>query len=164
LGNFLLIEVAKLINQKFPDWTFHLVGKNVENNYFQEVENKILKYNLQNNIFCYNSSTDVFSIIKQSEIAVLSSFSEGLPVALLEYGLCSKPVIVTAVGEIPKIINKSNGILVASNDTEDFVNQLEILILNPEKRTLLGANLYKTISTNFTENAVINNYLNWLNV
>jgi glycosyltransferase involved in cell wall biosynthesis len=36
----------------------------------------------------------------------LTSVSEGLPVVVLEYGLYSKPVIVTAVGELPELIIK----------------------------------------------------------
>jgi glycosyltransferase involved in cell wall biosynthesis len=58
--------------------------------------------------FVYGSQQDVENILNQATIAVLSSQSEGLPVALLEYGLY-KPVVVTAVGDMPIINNGVNG-------------------------------------------------------
>lgn len=161
-NQLLLIEVAKVICQKYPDWTFHLVGKNFKDAYFQEIKTKIQQYNLINHVFCYHDCTDIFNIIKQSDIAVLSSLSEGLPVALLEYGLCSKAVISTTVGEIPKIINEHNGILVKTNAIENFVTQLENLILAPDLRINLGTNLHQTICDNYTENVVVETYLNWI--
>jgi glycosyltransferase involved in cell wall biosynthesis len=54
--------------------------------------------------FVYGSLQDVENILNQATIAVLSSQSEGLPIALLEYGLHKKPVVVTAVGDMPMLI------------------------------------------------------------
>jgi glycosyltransferase involved in cell wall biosynthesis len=54
--------------------------------------------------FVYGSQQDVENILNQATIAVLSSQSEGLPI-VLEYGLHKRPVVVTAVGDMPMIIN-----------------------------------------------------------
>jgi hypothetical protein len=63
-----------------------LVGKDFEDVYSQ---NKKLysEQHLEHVVFFYGSQQDVENILNQATIAVLSSQSEGLPVALLEYGL-----------------------------------------------------------------------------
>ena len=43
------------------------------------------------------SQLDIKNILHQATLGVLSSKSEGLPVALLEYGLASLPVVATNV-------------------------------------------------------------------
>jgi hypothetical protein len=50
--------------------------------------------------FCLRKSAGCRKYFKPSNYSC-SSQSEGLPVALLEYGLHKKPVVVTAVGDMP---------------------------------------------------------------
>ena len=72
----------------------------------------IADYGLEKNVFLYGSRLDIENILNQAAIAVLTSQSEGLPVALLEYGLYKKSVVVTNVVEIPTIVeNGKNGFL-----------------------------------------------------
>ena len=108
-----LLEVACLLKETHPDWSFHFVGKDFNDEYSQEIKNKIEAYKLQQHVYLYGSQQDVASIILESTIGVLSSLSEGMPVALLEYGWFSKPVLVTAVGDIALVIeHNKNGFLI----------------------------------------------------
>ena len=103
------------------------------------------------------------AIISQSDIAILTSKSEGLPVALIEYGLHKKPVVTTNVGEIPLIIKEGqNGLITGAQDITDFYNKLQQLIGEPELRIQLGEALYQTIKAHHSEEGVIKQYLNWL--
>jgi glycosyltransferase involved in cell wall biosynthesis len=55
----------------------------------------------------------MFNILSQSTIGILTSASEGLPLALLEYGMAKIPVVVTNVGEMPAIVRDDiNGYVV----------------------------------------------------
>lgn len=162
-NQFYLLEVAKKLKTLYPDWTFHLVGKDFQDDYSEKIRQTITQYSLENNVFLYGSKRDTTNIIYQSDICVFSSSSEGLPVALLEFGLLSKPVISTEVGEIPLIIeNDKNGILVPVNDIDKFILALSRLIENPKIRLNLGMNLKNTIDSNNSEKAIVSQYLNWL--
>jgi glycosyltransferase involved in cell wall biosynthesis len=162
-NHFMLLEVAKMLKNSHPDWTFHLVGKDFKDDYSGQIKNLILEYNLEKSVFIYGSKQDVDTILKQSTIAVLTSQSEGLPVALLEYGLHQMSVLVTNVGEIPKLIQDgANGFLVASGQVQLFYNSLVKLIENESIRNDLGTALYKTVYSNFSEEKVIILYLEWL--
>ena len=162
-NHFLLLRVAKIIKEIHPLWTFHLVGKDFNDAYSAKLNEEIISMELSSHVFLYGTKSDTGNIIAQSDIAILTSKSEGLPVALLEYGLLKKPVVVTQVGEIPLIIkNKVNGFIVASDDADAFAVALLELIADETLRNAFGAALYETISENNSEQAVLSKYLNWL--
>jgi len=162
-NHFLLLNVAKKIQQYFPEWTFHLVGKDFEDDYSKNIRDLIQSQKLENHVFVYGSRTDTAFVIQQSEIAILTSKSEGLPIALLEYGLHKKPVVVTQVGEMPQIIqNNVNGFIVPSNNIDLFFDGLSALINDEVLRANFGNALFKTVDENNSEKAVISQYLLWI--
>ena len=159
----LLIDVAIIIKDKFPEWTFHLVGKDYNDDYSSVLKNRIKENTLEKNVFIYGLKDDIENIIMQSTICILTSDSEGLPVALLEYGLHKKATITTDVGEIPLIIeNGINGFITPVKDTNLFCSTLVKLILNPDLRVSFGQNLYETILKNNSEKTIIDQYIKWL--
>lgn len=162
-NHFLLLEVAKKMKNSHPEWTFHLVGKDFGDEYSAQIQKLIVEYNLEQNVFVYGSKPDVKNILEQSTIAVLTSQSEGLPVALLEYGRYAKPIVVTNVGEIPLLIqNGINGFLVESGNVGEFYEALVQLMENETLQIDLGKALQKTIENKYSEQTVIDQYLGWL--
>ncbi|KAF2333101.1 glycosyltransferase [Flavobacterium daemonense] len=158
----LLIDAAVIIKNKFPDWSFHLFGKDFKDAYSLLLSNKVKNLKLQKTIYFYGAVDNVKVALKQSDIAVLPSLSEGLPLALLEYGLYKLPVVVTSVGEIPMIITSEEGSIVESNNLKEFSEALEKLILNKELREEKGLKLYNKIKMNYTEEIIVDEYLLWL--
>ncbi|MDN3676729.1 glycosyltransferase [Flavobacterium paronense] len=162
-NHFLLLDVAEKLKKTNPDWTFHLVGKDFEDEYSKQIKKLILNKSLENNVFIYGSKNDVKNIINQSNIAILTSKSEGLPVALIEYGLLKMPVVSTKVGEIPLVIKDSvNGFIVNVNDVDLFCQKLLLLIQDENLRVQMGNSLYETIIRNHSEKGIVANYLNWV--
>ncbi len=162
-NHLLLIDVAKKLKISNHDWSFHLVGKDYFDSYSDKLKSEILKNELENHIFLYGSKNDTQNIINQAQIAILTSESEGLPVALLEYGLYKKPVVSTNVGEIPLIIkNEINGFVVSKFDSSQFYLNLVKLIHDVNLRNKIGNALFETISANNSEKAIIGIYTNWL--
>lgn len=162
-NHFLLLRVASLLKTSHSSWTFHLVGKDFNDTYSEKLSQAIIENNLQEHVYLYGSRTDSGAIINQSDIAIMTSKSEGLPVALLEYGLYKKPVVVTNVGELPLIVkNAENGFIVPTEDEKSFHKALVNLIEDETLRIALGEALFQTISENNTEKAIIKQYMNWL--
>lgn len=161
--HFMLLGIAKQLMNTNPDWTFHLVGKDFKDEYSDKLKNAIYDFKLNENVFVYDSKKDIQNILNQSAIAILTSKSEGLPVAILEYGLNSKAVISTNVGDISTIlINNFNGYLVESGNVENFYNALSGLIENTELITTFGKNLNETVNKKFNIKIVVQEYLEWL--
>ena len=161
--HFLVLKVAKKVKESHPDWTFHLVGKDFEDSYSQKIKDLIQTFDLEKNVFLYGSKQDIGNIIKQSDIGILTSQSEGLPVSLLEYGCYKKPVVVTNVGDIPILVkNEKNGFLVEPRNAQVFYDSLVRLIGSDVLKEEFGLALYDAVVRNNSKRAVIELYLNWL--
>lgn len=159
----MVVEVAERIKSKYPDWTFHCVGNGLETDYGQQVQNLCKEKGLADYVYFYEGISDNATVINQATIGILTSVSEGLPVVVLEYGLYQKPIIVTAVGELPELIkNHINGGIVKSNTTEDFCELLSFAIENVEAREKWSATFHQQVIDNYTEEKVLANYLNWI--
>ena len=162
--HFLLLKVARKLKISHPEWTFHLVGKDFNDVYSQQIKDLIVAFDLEKNVFLYGTKSDIENILQQAAIGILTSQSEGLPVALLEYGRLKKPVVVTDVGEISSlIINGENGFIVASHNEHLFYEALVALIEKEFQQLKFGNLLYKKVQEHYSKKAVVAAYLNWLN-
>jgi glycosyltransferase involved in cell wall biosynthesis len=78
-------------------------------------------------------------LLRRSDIFVLPSFSEGLPMAILEAFAWGVPVVATPVGSIPEIIDhESNGLLVPAGDVDALERALRRLVQDVGLRERLG--------------------------
>lgn len=160
----MFLKVAEQLHQTHPEWTFHLVGKGFGDDYEAELLHQWKEKNLQDFVFFYGSCPDSSGIIAQATIGVLTSRSEGLPLVVLEYGWQGKPVVVTAVGELPLIIERGkNGGLVAADDLVAFVQTVQQLMDSTELQQSWGTALQATVHQNYTEQAVLQQYVTWIN-
>ncbi|WP_276382034.1 glycosyltransferase [Flavobacterium sp. H4147] len=159
----LLIETASIIRDKFPDWSFHLFGKDFKDSYSAQLFQKIKELKLKDSIFFYGSINNVGQVLKQCDIAVLPSLSEGLPLAVLEYGLYKLPVVATHVGEIKKVITSHHhGIITESDNLSEFSSAVERLITHVDERQAKGVNLHKFVELNYSEQSIIQEYVLWI--
>ncbi len=156
-----LLNAFKIVHQYCPDWTLHLVGTDLNDQYASELKEFIQKERLQAFVFIYGNCADTFEILKQASIGVLASKSEGLPVSLLEYGLVSLPVVATDVGAIRNVIiaNKT-GILIPAANHLKLSEALLNLINNKDASVQLGAALHIFVTKYFSKEKYINELIN----
>src|SRR5262249_18588861 len=63
-----------------------------------------------------------------ADLVVLTSRSEGIPVALMEAMVCGKPVLAPAITGIPELVRHGEtGFLYQPGSKEDFVAQVEFI-------------------------------------
>jgi glycosyltransferase involved in cell wall biosynthesis len=162
-NHFLLIELAQNLKVSHPDWSFHLVGKDFDDNYSKKIKDKIEAANLQETVFLYGSQKAVPQILAQATIGILTSQSEGLPVALLEYGWAKLPVVTTHVGEIPSVIKHSqNGFVVPVDEVQFFYRYVVTLVTNKSLQYSFGNALKTTMEQKYSEESALQEYLPWL--
>lgn len=160
--HFNLIKAFSKIVKDFPEYTLHCVGKDFEDEYSKQIFDLIKSKDLASNVFFYGSRSDVHAILSSCDIGVLSSKSEGLPLALLEYGLVGLPVVVTSVGDCNLVVeNKLSGLLVKPEDSEALYSGLHSLISNYNDAKKMGIQLSQTIATKYSESAAINTVIKW---
>lgn len=76
--------------------------------------------------------------LHRSHCLLLFSHAENLPCVILEALCCGRTVISTATGGIPEVVDASNGILVADNDTDALVGAMKNMIENYEGYDIQG--------------------------
>jgi glycosyltransferase involved in cell wall biosynthesis len=82
---------------------------------------------------------DVPTILKGSDIFVLSSDREGFPLSTLEAMRAGLPVVVSDVGGAPEaVVPGTTGFLVAARDVAGFRDALNALVREPERRETMG--------------------------
>lgn len=146
-----LLAAFKYLKETHPDWTLHLVGKDFKDAYSTSIIKYIETENLQDNVFVYGSCLDANAILEQCDIAVLSSSSEGLPIALLEYGLASLPVVVTDVGECRNVVlNGDVAVLVAPKNSKALYKGINKYIENDNYRKDTAKAFNQYISANYS--------------
>lgn len=98
-----LIKAFQVIKMQYPLASLHLIGKINYNQYYETINEYIATNNLKA-INVYGAQSGVMSLLRSASVGVLSSKSEGLPVALLEYGLAGIPVVCTDVGQCKEVV------------------------------------------------------------
>lgn len=83
---------------------------------------------------------DVPEILAGADVFVLSSLSEGMPIAVLEAMAAGLPVVATAVGGVPEVVVEGEtGFLVPPGNAEELTRALERLLADRELRRRMGA-------------------------
>ena len=92
-------------------------------------------------------------LLNKADIFILPSYTEGLPISILEAMAYSVPVISTNVGGIPEVIkNEENGYILTPGDKEGFFNSIMALATDKALRKRMGEISCKRIQQNFPEN------------
>ncbi|WP_338359657.1 glycosyltransferase family 4 protein [Yeosuana marina] len=155
-----LLKAFKLVVTKYSDWTLHLVGQDLNDDYSKTIKAYIIEQDLEQHVFIYGSCPDINHILHQSTIGVLSSKSEGLPLALLEYGLAGLPVVATNVGDCSQVISYTKeGLLIPSENKDALSEALCTFITNTALRHQVGQNLKSKVTTSFSETAIVSRLL-----
>jgi glycosyltransferase involved in cell wall biosynthesis len=139
-----LLSSFKIVIKSYPDYTLHLIGEIKKDKYSNDIKKFIKENKLIDTVFLYGVCTDIKHILNQSSIGVLSSKSEGLPVALLEYGLANLSVLTTDVGECESVINHNKGVVV-SERSDIFAKALIEIIQDDLLRKEISKSLNNSV-------------------
>ena len=85
-------------------------------------------------------TVDVLEVIAGADVLVVASDYEGQPLVVMEALALGVPVVATAVGRVPELVNPSVGRVVPPGDPEALGAALAELAADPDLRASLAAN------------------------
>uniref|UniRef100_UPI00404966AC glycosyltransferase n=2 Tax=Candidatus Planktophila sp. TaxID=2175601 RepID=UPI00404966AC len=129
-----LLDVAAECKRRGIDLRFLVAG---EGELFERSKQRAMKDQL--NVTFFGWCSDIDQIFAASDIAILTSDNEGIPLTLIQAAQAGLPVVATNVGSILDIvINESTGYLTATTATE-MADAIEKLVRDPQLRQMMGA-------------------------
>jgi glycosyltransferase involved in cell wall biosynthesis len=138
-GIFDLVDVIARNKDKYRSRMKLLIGGNGEVKRLQDLikENKIEDIV---DFLGWITSEKKANVLNDSNIYILPSYHEGLPISILESMSYGKPVISTKVGGIPEIVrDKENGILIEPGNLAQIEKALDYFLEKPELIEKYGA-------------------------
>jgi glycosyltransferase involved in cell wall biosynthesis len=132
-----LINAMKIVAQKEPNARLVIVGSYNPN--FAKGIPTNLREKIQLTGFVKNNK--IPALMKNSDIFVLPSLSEGIPNVVLEAMAVGLPVVATRVGGVPELISDGeNGFLVPPKSSEKLAEKILLLLGNKSLRDHISQN------------------------
>ena len=122
-GQELILETAIKLQKEIENKIiFYIVGGGPK---YDEYQRKVKELKLENIIISLGNRDDIKELLEKSHIFILTSFDEGLPIAIIEAMRAGLPIISTKVGGIPEMFeNNKEGFLI-----EPKIEDIEKVIL-----------------------------------
>lgn len=145
-------SVAELAT-RHPDLALVVCGEGQDRDRLTEIA---LQLGVASRVFLLGFVENAPTYLAAADIFLMPSRKEGMPLAVLEAGMASLPVIATKVGGIPDIIDdKKTGLFMPRNNTHILSKAIAYLLNDPEEAAQMGARLNTKIRTEFSEEEMV---------
>jgi glycosyltransferase involved in cell wall biosynthesis len=128
-----------LLSQHFPA-KFFIIGK--DGGHEQAIRFFIKREGVADNFILTGFRTDVAALLPDIDLLLFTSKTEGLGTSMLDAMACGVPVVATAAGGIPEIVeDEVSGLLAPVGDAEKLAFQVRRMLEEPglKQRLTLGA-------------------------
>jgi glycosyltransferase involved in cell wall biosynthesis len=131
----LFLEALALVRQTARDLTGIVVGEGPER---EELTRRAESLGLGPHVAFLGHRSDVPELLAKADIFVFASAFEGYPNVLLEAMAAGLPVVTTAAGDAPRIVEEGRSGFVTSDDARQIAERLCALAESSELRKCLG--------------------------
>jgi len=126
---------------------------------YNELSAQINLLDMQNSIHLLGFRNDITTILKDSDIFVLSSVYEAMPMTILEAMANKTPVVCTKVGGISKFISEEQAWFVESKNCKALANKLNEVKINDQFRLEKVSNAYNFVSEKYEMKQMVKAYM-----
>jgi glycosyltransferase involved in cell wall biosynthesis len=143
-----LVDAAARAIRKNPRIRVVMFGHGPD---FDLILSQIRALGLQDSILCPGHERNLLGYLKSADMLVNPSLSEGLPNIILEAMALGVPVVATAVGGVPELIqHESNGLLVPAKDPIELSDAILQMAGAAETRSKFRDAAFETLARSFT--------------
>jgi len=151
-----LVRGAAHLLESYPHLRFVVMGEGSER---EKIENQAAELGITGRFHLLGNVPSPEAVLSNAHIGVLTSHSESLSNALIEYSASGLPVVASDVGGNGEIIDTGQtGLLYRSEQIDQFVAQMSRLIEDKALRTSLGQAGRQLVRTRFSDAGSIDGY------
>lgn len=159
-----MISAFGLVKAEMPNAKLYIMGPmDEEPKYYEECKALVADFNIQDVIF--TGSVNVVEYLGNMDVNILTSISEGQPLAVLEAMAAKKPCVTTQVGSCSELLYGMKedtlgdaGIVVPIMDEVKLAEAIIHLGRDKKLRETMGDVAFKRIQTYYTKEAFIESY------
>ena len=131
-----MLAALGLLQQRWPELHYLVVGDGEERAALQAVAARL---DLDHRVRFIGWRTDVPQLLGCADLFVLPSLEDGLPAVLAEAMASGLPIVASAVGGVPEMIeHEGNGLLVPAGDADSLAAACDQLIASPRRRRAMA--------------------------
>jgi glycosyltransferase involved in cell wall biosynthesis len=144
-----LLDAIKRLRSTHPDLNLTVVGDGPERASFEQ-HARDLGIEACIDFVGYQSQAEVRKRLCATDVFVLPSFAEGVPVVLMEAMAAGVPVVATRIAGVAELVDDGrSGLLVPPGDTGALAAAIDELLTDPDKRAAFGRAGREKVATEF---------------
>jgi glycosyltransferase involved in cell wall biosynthesis len=148
-----LVRAMTQVVKRIPDARLIIAG---EGPLRPNLEQQIATLGLNRNITLLGYRKDIPNILRALDLFVMSSKEEGLGTSVLDAMACDIPVVATAAGGIPEMIqDNQTGLLAPVGDAEALANAIIRPYSDEKLKSHLQTNAQKLVHSQFTAERMV---------
>ena len=130
------VRACAAVHRRHPEACFLLAG---DGELREQIEAAVVESGLEKHFFLPGWRRDVAALLHASQVAVLSSYWEGLPQVVPQACAAGLPVVATRVDGTPEIVRDGlNGFLVPPGEIGLLAEKIIYLLDHPEEARAMG--------------------------
>jgi glycosyltransferase involved in cell wall biosynthesis len=147
----LLVEALAAVRAAVPDVRCLLVGAFRDPGYEADVRARVAALGLGSAVDVTGFLPNPFPVVRALDVLAHPARRDPFPLALLEGMALARPIVASAVGGIPEMIEDGvSGVLVPSDDAAALAAAVIGLLRDPARRARLGAAARERLATRFS--------------
>lgn len=156
-GLFNLLKAARKVLEYSPSIIFLFVG---DGPLRKDLEERCIALGIKEKVIFTGQRSDMPEIYSTMDIFVLPSFTEGLPLVLLEAMAAMRSIVATKVGAIPRVIeDRKEGMLIQPGNINELRDALLCLLKNDEYSKELSHNAFNRVVQEFSSQKMCSSYI-----
>jgi glycosyltransferase involved in cell wall biosynthesis len=154
-----MLRVAVEVHRRVPGARFEYWGPPTKGQeaYARACEELARRLGAEECFRFMGSTRDPHGVVRDADVVLMTSISEGLPMSILEAMAQARPVVATAVGGVPEVL-RGCGIVPPPGDVHAIATGVATLLTNPKLAAHLGQRGFSRVHRVYTQKACLDGY------
>jgi len=152
-----LLQAVSLLRREFPALRLEIAGSGPLR---EMLEAAVERSGLRQQVSFLGWIDDICTILPRWSVFVMPSLDEGFPIAALDAMAAGVPVVATAVGGVPELIDDGiSGCLVPPRDVDALVSRIRSLLGDPSLCARIGAAGFARVRDHFNPAQMVESFV-----
>ena len=154
-----MLRVAAEVNRRVPGARFEYWGPPTKGQeaYAGACKELAKRLGTEDYFQFMGSTRDPHSVVRDADVVLMTSISEGLPMSILEAMAQGRPVVATGVGGVPEVLHGC-GIVPPPGDVHAIATGVSTLLRDPQLAAQLGKRGFARVHRCYTQKACLDGY------